>query len=203
MAEFPDTSLGMIRGLKSGVHEAWLRYWTRYNQPLCALAKRKGLDAASADDVVQEVHLTLLKNIRVFKPGAGSSFRAWLRWILSKRIADAFRERKIEVTASDRDQLQAAGETPVDLSRQSSDSRRDDLLKALRLSFEEKSVLIFTRILSDGETVKDVAEDLKMKESAVERAFYRVRKRALELGQEPIDESAADPCDDSDRAPQD
>jgi len=75
--------------------EGWREFFDTYGDLLYRFAVRSGLDAAAAQDAVQEVMLAVAKQMPQFRydPAKGS-FRAWLYTQARWRIADSLRRRQ-------------------------------------------------------------------------------------------------------------
>jgi len=88
------TSPTLIQKANSGQSDAWNRLVSCYQPTIVAWCRERGLDAASSDDVTQETLLSVAQSLPRFKslPGAGA-FRAWMRTIVKRRIADHQRMR--------------------------------------------------------------------------------------------------------------
>lgn len=75
--------------------EGWREFFNTYGDLLYRFAVRSGLDAAAAQDAVQEVMLAVAKQMPQFQydPAKGS-FRAWLYTQARWRIVDSLRRRQ-------------------------------------------------------------------------------------------------------------
>lgn len=75
-------------------HDGWQRFFDTYAGVIHSLALRSGLNAAEADDALQETLLSVAKEMPGFRydPARGS-FKSWLFQITRRRIADQFRRR--------------------------------------------------------------------------------------------------------------
>lgn len=75
--------------------ESWRDFFDSYWKLIYSYACRSGLNDAEAQDVVQEVLLTVCKKIEGFKydPARGK-FKGWLLRTTKWRIGDQFRKRK-------------------------------------------------------------------------------------------------------------
>jgi RNA polymerase sigma-70 factor (ECF subfamily) len=84
------TLLSRLRNLDD--QESWRSFFDIYWQLLYNVARKSGLDDASAQDVVQETVIGVAKAIPGFKydPSRGS-FKQWLLRIVQRRIIDQFR----------------------------------------------------------------------------------------------------------------
>jgi len=74
--------------------QGWQRFFDTYAGVIHALAVRSGLNAAEADDALQETLLSVAREMPGFRydPAKGS-FKSWLFQISRRRIADQFRRR--------------------------------------------------------------------------------------------------------------
>lgn len=72
----------------------WQRFFDTYASVIHALAVRSGLNAAEADDALQETLLSVAREMPGFKydPAKGT-FKSWLFQIARRRVADQFRKR--------------------------------------------------------------------------------------------------------------
>jgi RNA polymerase sigma-70 factor (ECF subfamily) len=89
------TRQSLLTRLKSVDDQAgWQRFFDTYAGVIHSLAMRSGLNAAEADDALQETMLSVAREMPGFRydPTKGS-FKAWLFQIARRRIADQFRRR--------------------------------------------------------------------------------------------------------------
>jgi RNA polymerase sigma factor (sigma-70 family) len=84
----------LTRLKKSEDQDGWQRFFDTYAAVIHSLALRSGLNAAEADDALQETMLSVAKEMPGFRydPARGS-FKSWLFQITRRRIADQFRRR--------------------------------------------------------------------------------------------------------------
>jgi RNA polymerase sigma factor (sigma-70 family) len=82
-------------------HAGWREFFEIYWRLIYAVARRSGLDEFEAEEVVQETVIAAARKIPEFRydPTVGS-FRGWLLTIARWRIADQFRKRTAEESAS-------------------------------------------------------------------------------------------------------
>jgi RNA polymerase sigma factor (sigma-70 family) len=89
------TRQSLLTRLKSADdQDGWQRFFDTYAAVIHALAVRSGLNAAEADDALQETMLSVAREMPGFQyDRAKGSFKAWLFQIARRRIADQFRRR--------------------------------------------------------------------------------------------------------------
>ncbi len=154
-----------------------------------------GLRDADADDVTQEVLLTVVRELSFFERRRQGSFRAWLKQITVYRI-HAFRKARgkgpLAGLGDEVEQRLARLEDPnSDLSREW-DRDHDKhvfrkLMALVRPDFEPTTWEAFTRFALEGHRSAAVAEGLGVSESAVIQAKFRILKRLREEAGELTD----------------
>lgn len=89
------TRSSVMAGVKDGSDEAWSRFFDLYAGFIFGIARSKGLLEQEADDVVQNVMLSVIDYFNkgfVYDRNKGS-FRAWLGHLVGWRINDLIRQR--------------------------------------------------------------------------------------------------------------
>jgi RNA polymerase sigma-70 factor (ECF subfamily) len=90
-----ETSASLLERLRRpDDQQAWARFVDLYTPLLYFWACRVGLRGQDAQDLVQEVFLTLVRKLPEFRLEPGGSFRAWLRTVTINTYRDALRRRK-------------------------------------------------------------------------------------------------------------
>ena len=95
LPELLATRASLLARLKNwGDQASWQTFFDTYWKLIYSVAIKAGLDAAAAQDVVQETVLSVAQNIGRFQydPNRGS-FKNWLLTVTRSRIADQFRKR--------------------------------------------------------------------------------------------------------------
>lgn len=194
MAQLPlqTTCLSLIDRIKSTDPDAWSRLCQIYGPVVYGQARKAGLQADDAADVVQEVFASASGAIGRFDHSKeGTSFRGWLFRITANKIRDHFRSASATPLAAggSNDQLQylTAGDAS-EFSEESVDDsgvRNEIALRAMRLlksEFEDRTWRAFLITAVDGAPAADAAAELGMSVGAVYVAKSRVLKRLrLEL----------------------
>lgn len=95
MPEFPNTSHSLIARVKDqGDGAAWAEFLGIYQPVVFRMARRRGLQVADAQDVMQQVFLSISKSIDGWVPGdLQPPFRAWLTTIALNAITKALTRR--------------------------------------------------------------------------------------------------------------
>src|SRR4051812_5659600 len=182
--ETPKSLLDRARDSSDG--ESWRRLTDLYSPLIRRWVRAAIAQPADADDLVQEVLTTLVKELPAFRHGRRpGAFRAWLRAVTVNRLREYWRSR--------RDQPQAAGddgttealhqlEDPASLLSRKWDREHDlhvarTLLEAIRLEFEPATWHAFEGVVRDGRPAAEVAAELGLSVNAVLIAKSRVLKR--------------------------
>jgi RNA polymerase sigma-70 factor (ECF subfamily) len=141
-----------------------------------------------ADDLAQEVFLTLIRELPAFQRRRTGSFRAWLRQITTNRLRALLRARRRQPLAGlggEADQLLAQLQDPNSEASRQWDADHDrhvfqKLLAVVQPDFEPATWKAFTRFALDDLPAAAVARELGMSESSVVQAKHRVLKRLRE-----------------------
>ena len=91
MTEFPETKYSLLAKIRSPEdHEAWERFVLLYRPVIYRMARRRGLQDADAQDLVQTVLMNITKAIDHWEPNKpGVQFRHWLRRVSKNAILNA------------------------------------------------------------------------------------------------------------------
>jgi RNA polymerase sigma-70 factor (ECF subfamily) len=182
------TSPTLILSLQNGDDDgAWQRVVRIYGPLIFSWCKRCGLQESDAADVSQDVLADLSKSIGGFsRDGDGSTFRGWLWRITRNKIADHFRRwAKTPSGSGGTGALQMIEQLPDENPETSEDVTDLHLraLEGLRCNFNESTWTAFWRVVVEGDSAKDVAEDIGISVWAVYKAKTRVMaKLRAELG---------------------
>jgi len=94
MPELIPTRQSLLLNLKDlGDDQSWREFFETYSDLLYSIAKKAGLSAAEADDVVQETVIAVARKMVTFDYRTSGSFKAWLLNLARWRIIDQFRKR--------------------------------------------------------------------------------------------------------------
>ena len=178
------TRVSLVRRLQASLSgPAWKEFFDRYWMLLYRTARRAGLNAADAEDVVQEALIGVCERIQTLKyePGQGS-FRGWLLRITRRRIADHWRSRATEKkTVFDESKLdgeRSEPPTPGELE-EIWDEEWELAVQTLAMEHAKQNVTakqfqIFEMLVVKGKPVKSVCESLGVNAGQVYLAKHRV-----------------------------
>src|SRR5262245_29850260 len=190
----PETSLSLLERLcREPDAEFWRRLVDVYTPVLYAWLRRYDvIAAADADDLVQDILLTVSKEMPTFEPRPErGAFRGWLRAILVNRLRHFWRGRKhrpIAVGGSDfLEQVEQLSDGRSALSKLW-DAEHDRHVMQRLLDLAEPRVapgtwLAFRRQVIDGMSPETVAAELNMPLHSVYAAKSRLLKALRELAE--------------------
>ena len=174
-----ETSLTWLGRLTGSPAEGdWKQLLDVYGPLLAGWLARSGVPAGDRDDLIQEVLLVVVRRVSEFDRRGPGAFRAWLRQILANHLKKYFRDRPDSGPAIDLEAVAAADS----VLGQQWDREHDEHLaaRALKLvegDFAPATWAAFCRQVLDGETPKDVANELGLSVNSVLLAKSRVLKR--------------------------
>ncbi|QEG42672.1 RNA polymerase sigma factor [Roseimaritima ulvae] len=172
---------------------AWSEFAVVYEPLVYRLAQRRGCQDADAREIVQEVFLTVSRAIDRFDPNAAGSFRGWLSKIARNATIDRFRrlaaERVHSPDTHDGLPLEQLADSSMDAETQLIEEfergRREQLFRwasgEVRRRTGEANWMAFWRTTVEGHSVAQVAQELKLTDSAVYVARCRILRRIREL----------------------
>lgn len=102
MTEFPETQASLLASLKSlDDREAWERFVGIYRPLIYRIARKRGFQAADAEDLTQRVLASVAGSIhRWKKAGPSIRFRHWLRRVVKNAIINIATRKKPETVIS-------------------------------------------------------------------------------------------------------
>ena len=183
---FPPTEPGLPARLADrGDEAAWERFMALYRPAIVVLARRRGLSAADADDVAQEVCRSVADAVGTFEPGLGlpgrARFSTWLATIADRKTIDALRRSRVRPASGHAFDAVAARDTDSRLLR--FEVRRRLFLAAAADIQNEMSPTAweaFWRTAIDGDSAERVAKTLGMTAGAVYAAKARTMRKLVE-----------------------
>ncbi|MCC6357568.1 MAG: sigma-70 family RNA polymerase sigma factor [Phycisphaerales bacterium] len=195
----PSTHVSLLKRIRAGGdQDAWAEFRRRYHEFLVRFCRRRGLQPADAEDVVQGVFLALARALPAFTydPTIGR-FRDYLFRAVRNAISRWRNcpERRTEQLSMFEGLLTAA----ADRLHAASDEEQDQwerewaahhyrlALARLRRDGDERMVRILERSL-EGATSDELAGEFGLTHEAVYKLRSRARQRVQELVEEQIRE---------------
>ena len=192
-----ETSLSLLDHLRqSPDDESWSRLIEAYSPLLRAWLMRSEVQAADADDLVQEVLLVVHRELPKFEHNQRrGAFRNWLRQIVVHRLRNFWRSRGRLIAVGNDSQLEEQLKQLEDDGSQL--SQRWDrehnlaiarkLLELIESRFTESTRLIFRRLVVDGADADTVASETGLSLNAIFTAKSRVLRELRRLGAGLVD----------------
>jgi len=153
-----------------------------YGPRLSAYLMRLGCDRAAAEEITQDVMVSLWRKAHLFEPSK-SSLATWLYRIARNRRIDLLRRDRVDYVDPDNFALDIPDESGVDADRLLDSQSRDDFLRgAMKQLPSEQLQLVqmaFFESLSHSEIAEKTGLPLGTVKSRIRLAFTRLR-RALE-----------------------
>jgi RNA polymerase sigma-70 factor (ECF subfamily) len=187
MNEAPSTKPSLLIRLRDpGDERAWAEFTEIYGPLVHQLARRRGLQDADAQDLVQDVFRAVARAIERYDPDpARGSFRGWLARIANNLIINLLAAQKRHPRGTGDTDMQRLLEQQPDVPAEESaffeaEYRRRLLAWAAeraRGSFSEPIWQAFWRTGVEGKPAKDVADALKMSIGSVYQYKSRVVAR--------------------------
>lgn len=189
-----STSSRLLERVRIQAPGAWERLTGLYGPLVYGWARRAGLRAEDAADVVQEVFLAVSRNLAGFRHGPGDTFRGWLWTIVQNKVRDLGRRKAGKAEAEGgTDAYQRLVHTPETPASNSSEfgvappgPLLARVLELIRSEFEECSWRAFWNVVVESQRPTDVAAALGISVNAVYIARSRILRRLRdELGEPP------------------
>jgi RNA polymerase sigma-70 factor (ECF subfamily) len=192
-----STSTGLVAGVKGRDPGAWHRLAQLYGPLVYQWCRWRGLQTSDAEDVTQEVFLTVAARVATFRrERPEDTFRGWLWAITRHKLGHWIRRQRAREQAAggtDAQRQLLAAARPDDGSESDATGSAGAVtglyqraLALIRTEFEDRSWEAFRRLVLEGQRPADVAADLGMTRSAVYVTKSRILRRLREvLGDAP------------------
>lgn len=188
MHDFPETSDSLIARVKDlGDGAAWVEFLGIYQPVVIRMARRRGLQDADAQDVMQQVFLSISKSIAGWIPGdLQPPFRAWLTTIARNAITKALTRRPLDVATGSTSivKLLDAQSEPWETTAEILAEARKELIhwsaEQIRSEFSEATWKVFWMTAIEGVPIAEVVKLTGRSAGAVYVARYRVIARLTE-----------------------
>lgn len=192
-----ETSLSLLERLRNSPDDAdWSRLIEAYSPLLRAWVLRSDVQAADADDLVQDVLLVVHRELPAFQHNQRTgAFRNWLRQIVAFRLRNFWRSRGRQFVAGAdsrwEEQLRQLEDDGSHLSqlwdREHNLAVARKLLEMIESRFTESTRQVFCRLVLDGADADTVAAETGLSLNAIFTAKSRVLRELRRLGQGLLD----------------
>ena len=155
--------------------------------------RKSGLSPENAQDTSQEVFISVNRNLKEFqRTKAGQSFRAWIRVITRRKIADHFRKNTgvEKPIGGDNNPIDFATDKENEEHEENNQNKAIVYKKALQFikgEFADKDCRAFLMLVVDEIPAKDAAQRLGISVNSVYIAKSRILKRLLDVFGDLID----------------
>ncbi|RME41264.1 MAG: sigma-70 family RNA polymerase sigma factor [Planctomycetota bacterium] len=172
---------------------AWAVFCARYGRLIRGFALRRGLQPVDADDVVQEVLLTLTRSMPGFEydPARGK-FRSYLKTLTLRAIYKKTFQKREAVSLEDVGSVVASAEGEEEVEAAWEQEWRqyhiDRAMNVVRMEFNAHDLEAFERYALNGESAAETAETLGLSVDQVYQAKSRIVRRLGELIARQVEE---------------
>jgi len=175
------TLLGRV-GQHTYDHAAWEKFVACHGPRIRGWCRQRGLQAADAEDVTQDVLLRLSRAMKTFTYDPSRTFRGWLRSVTQHALSDFFanRQRKPGVGSGDDrvhqvlSTLQARDELLARMEEEFDREVVDRACSTVRERVGPQTWEAFRLLSSEGKSGEEVAAQLGMNVAAVFKAKSRI-----------------------------
>jgi RNA polymerase sigma factor (sigma-70 family) len=187
---------GLVRqpGQTSAWNESWRRFYDQFAETITAFARRRGLDANSAQDVLQEVMATVIYShngkAAGYRPESGA-FQAWIWGVIRHRVPEAFRRlgrthppAPLELDGEERNDDghegvdQPPGYAEIE-ERQWELSILDAAMERARARVGAQSFAIFTALLKEDACPEELAQKTGLTRKNIDATKHRCKNMVI------------------------
>lgn len=189
MTEFPQTRYSLIAQVQSAEdQEAWDQFVLIYRPVIYRMARRRGMQDADAQDLVQSVFMRLAGSIQRWEQSEpATKFRHWLRRVARNAICSAFTRQPKDIAAGGADMLDLlaghAGTTERIEQELATEAMREQYLRAasvVKTDVDSETWRAFELTVVEGKSCEEAAAVLGKSIGAVYAARSRVMRRLRE-----------------------
>jgi RNA polymerase sigma-70 factor (ECF subfamily) len=157
--------------------EAYLRLLTQHDRWLATYVYSLVASVADAQDILQDVKVTMWKQFEKFEPG--SNYRAWARTVATHQILNYRRSEKKRPNSTLEDEFIEIVATEIDRRADTLDREADALKICLRKLPEAHRSIVLWRYYEDC-GVEEIAVKSQRTVEAVYRLLSRIRQALKE-----------------------
>ncbi len=188
MPEFPKTNHSLIARVKNlGDGASWEEFIEIYQPVVFRMARRRGLQDADAQDVMQQVFLSISRSIEGWTAGNGQPpFRAWLTTIARNAITKSLTRQPRDAAVGSTSMIELLNALPDSESTTAelqAEARKEIVRWAaeqIRTEFSEGIWNVFWQTAIEGVSIADVAKSTGRSPGSIYVARFRVIARLKE-----------------------
>lgn len=188
MREFPETDHSLIDRAKDTADGAsWLEFIGIYQPVVYQMARRRGMQDADSQDIVQQVFAAIARSLEGWTPSEDRPpFRAWLTTIARNAITNALTRRRPDQGSGSSSVAEALRELPSveQTDRELIAEARCQMVRwaaeQIRAEFTELTWDIFWKTSMHGVSVAEVSKSSGRSIGAIYVTRYRVISRLKE-----------------------
>lgn len=183
------TSTSLLRLAKENDPQGWQTLVREYGLMVYSWCRKAGLSEEDSRDVSQEVFWNLSQNLPEFRRDLpGDSFRKWLKTITNSRIHDHWRAVRRSVSAQGGYTFQNVTHPVTASDEATSDSQvightYNEFLRSMQSKFTTRDWEMFERMVVDGVSADDVAEEFSVSVNVVYLVKSRMVRRLRTAGE--------------------
>jgi len=174
--------------------QAWREFDSIYRSMLYRFARSRGLDRASAEDVVQRCMATVVRQAPTFRYEASKGkFRNWLRKMAENKMRDLLRARRLKQADSKHLAALRSGEpSPEELFDKAwYQAHVMYCLEQVRADVQDTTYQAFQLYAIEERPVGQVCELLNMTPNQLYKIKWRVQQKVAKLMEEFVEETVA------------
>lgn len=189
----PDTRPSLILRVRNpNDADAWNQFVNLYRPVILRLACRKGIQPADAEDLAQQVLMSVAGAIERWQPDAQKArFRTWLQTIVRNAILNALQRRSPDIAVGGDGDTNCLEQTPGpqcdDLNSLNDEYRRELFLRAVQrihMEFAQETWDSFWKTTVQGVDIDSAASQTGRTRGSIYAARSRVMKRLRETIEE-------------------
>ena len=178
--KYPTTSKTLLDKISSGDEISWNDFYDKYSPIVKALAKFKGLDAAAADDICQQVMMQFFKQSKTFKFDPNiAKFRTYFGRIVNAKITNYYRKRG-ELSSDEPEEIPVDSEEGNLFMNEWRKAVLKEAEQELKQRVAPETFQAYELYAVQNRPVKKVAEYLDCTENQV----YQAKKRCFKMMRE-------------------
>lgn len=179
MKDSPKTRNSLILRLKEPADaEAWFQFCEIYEPLILRIAKSRGLQAADANDLAQDVFVRVARSVQRWEPDPNKgSFRGWIGTIARNLTIDFLRQQKRHPVSANDPAIQNVPERCAESDFYDAEYEKQLFTWAaerIEPTFQTTTWQAFWRTAVEQQDISDVANALGISTGAVYMARSRV-----------------------------